>query len=229
MAIFFPGISRNFSGSGEGWIMKKITFILLAIFITIAANAGATPLLGSGNASGFTIIDRHQGTDIWSSTYDGYYNGSDYTGYYLGTVDSNQDTEANLETLISYYFGVSYDIDILEKIDAPDSSSGVFSVTYNNPATSGTWSTESSSPAVAVTFYTVKASTEYSLYYVDPALQVGDWVTYHLLNNGGQIPEVSHISASLVPADPIPEPATILLFSTGLVGLVGAGMRKKRK
>lgn len=209
--------------------MKKITFSVLVLFISTTASAVATPLIGSMGASGYEILDRSQVTDTWSIPYEGYFNSSDYTGYYLGTVDSVHDAETDLEALISYYLDSPYDITILEKVNSPDASSGDLSVSYNDPATSGTWSTALSDPAVAVNFYTVKSGTEYALYFVDPALQDGDWVTYHLLNNGGQIPLISHLSASLVPVNEVPEPRTMLLFGSGLFGLASMRMRKRKK
>ncbi len=40
---------------------------------------------------------------------------------------------------------------------------------------------------------------------------------------------VNTISSTMTLIDPVPEPATMLLFGTGLVGLIGSRLRKKKK
>jgi hypothetical protein len=215
--------------------MAKIIVIVIAYFMATVATGMADPLKLSG-ASGYTIYDRSVVTDEWNSSYGGYSStGGDYTGFYLGTIRGNYDEEAtDLENLISHYLGSSYEIYSFARVaaESTETSSGAFSVTYDEPdedgeSFSGTWSTVDSDPAVAVNFYTIKGSNEFSLYYVDPALQSGKWVTYHLLNGGSNVPGVSHISASMIPA-PVPEPATMFLMGVGITGLIGLRLRRKK-
>lgn len=60
----------------------------------------------------------------------------------------------------------------------------------------------------------------------DPENQDDIWqITF--LNNGGNIPELSHLSLYGRDVTPVPEPTTMLLLGTGLIGLA-AGVRRKR-
>ncbi len=52
-------------------------------------------------------------------------------------------------------------------------------------------------------------------------------LVYNYMGGGQQQVNLKIKSSNIV--DPIPEPATMLLFGTGLVGLVGSRLRKKKK
>ncbi len=158
-----------------------------------------------------------------------------YTGEWMFTMNGNDSntTEVTIETAINDWFdgeGIEHDLvdlDFYAKVDAPDSGDSVLSVTYDESRLFGTWSTGDQ----LIEFYSVKAAKEFAFYWIDGGASSGDWTTEHLLNNGGNIPAISHLSTWNAlpddPGDPVPEPSTVILLGCGLLGL--AAFKRKRK
>ncbi len=156
-----------------------------------------------------------------------------FSGEYMFTESNfNNDTPQNMEaieTRAEDWFltekGIVRDVDFdfYAKVNEPDTSSPGMTVTYYSGNLTGEWTTDD-----PIEFYTVKAGNDFALYWLDGGADAGYWSTEHLENNGGNIPEVSHLS-TWNPVEPIPEPATIFLFGTGLVGIAGYRRHKKKK
>ena len=212
--------------------MFKVLSVMLFVFF-LCSQVWGTPIIGydfssdSGNNWGnFSVIDRSGGT----------YFGTNWTGEYLGTIQLNNDSSELLEYLIGIYLDDPlYSIVSYDKVDIPENTSSAGSLTndtdgdgnfltvsWDNEVKSGEWNT---SP-LYTSFYSVKGSDEFALYYVDPAVISGIWTTAHLLNNGGQIPSLSHLDAVTTSA-PVPEPTTMLLSGIGLMGM-GFYLRRKK-
>ena len=161
-----------------------------------------------------------------------------FSGEYMFTVSGNDTTvnisavEVQAETWFSDVHSIDRDVtfSFYDKVNEPDTTSVQMTVTYNSGNQDGTWTTD-----LPVEFYTVKASKEFALYWLgDSGASSGIWSTEHLLNGGGQQPAISHLStwntvASTDPNQPVPEPTTVVLFGLGLAGLVGMGIKKRRK
>ncbi len=156
-----------------------------------------------------------------------------YSGTYLFTsVTPGNDNPTTLSPYLSDFVGlintmIEPDVgtfDLYDKLDAPATTGSDMAVTYYSGNKTGEWTTED-----PVQFYTVKASTEFAVYWLDPASTFGYWSTEHLRNGGGNIPSISHLSMwnSTDEPPPVPEPATFILLGGGLVGLAFYRRRQK--
>ena len=167
------------------------------------------------------------------------------SGDYLGTVVADVEpggvndnivlVEAVLHQIGGDFAGV--ELTGYSKVESPatSSSEGNFSMylTYWGDG-SGEWATFE--PVVAspipegstlVDFYVVKGSTQFALYWEDPAAAYGTWNVENLRTATGGVPSISHFTGYTTGGASVPEPATILLLGCGLLGV--AGVRKFKK
>ena len=113
-----------------------------------------------------------------------------------------------------------YDGSGLDPIANPESIGGAYA--------SGTYEVNTSVFSSGIEFYAIKASTYYAFYYENPAEVNGSWSTYDLwlAKGAGEILQVSHWTGYNGSGAPVPEPATMLMLGSGLVGLAGFGRKK---
>jgi len=200
--------------------MIKHSIAIVVLLVGFAVNL---------NAALFTTEDVSKyGT--WNESYHGY-SGGEWSGYLVGTFAGN---DGGIVSWAEQYLRTSFDSYVLDKGEYEDGSftpeegsPGVFSATANEGGLGGTWTCVA---PYELGFYSVKAGNSWALYFVDPAQSSGVWSTIHLnVGAAGAIqPEISHLSAvASAGAPPVPEPAPIHLFGSGLIGL--AGFRKKFK
>ncbi len=232
--------------------MKKWIFLFLCLILCgVGGQAFALSLFDVTdpiNGIDYTIVDRHRLDtdpilDVWYDSHDGYKADVDnaFSGYYIGTItqingksaneNESPEGQAHLLNLINYFLDNTCEIISYDKVDASSTTSTLeepfLTVDYDLDEKSGSWATTGTTP-LEVNFYIVKSGPEFALYYLDPAKDRGTWITDHL--GDGEVKEISHLSVVVTDCpDPVPEPATMMLFGTGLIGMSGLVRRKRKK
>jgi hypothetical protein len=194
--------------------MKKILIIAFASILLMTTNSFAIPIL---NDTGSGFIDTFDD----GSSYGTYTNSGSLWFIQSGNNPGNPAFIESLEIRVEDRFGFNAD-------DFDLFSTGVSTVRYDQGLT-GTWAATSSD---LISLYIVKAGTAYATYIVNPAAGTGSWSTYDLWRwgaNSGADLEISHFtgfSSTDIPT-PVPEPATLILLTTGLASVAVVSRRKK--
>ncbi len=124
-------------------------------------------------------------------------NAAAYSGTFMFKLSGNDSNTplATIEFNINKWFSDNnilhdaVDLDPYSKVDAPGVGNDFMTLTYAADRMSGEWFTDE-----AVEFYSVKAGTEFAFYWVEGGATSGTWSTEHLLNKGGKVPAISHLS-----------------------------------
>ena len=160
-----------------------------------------------------------------------YVNTGEFMDVYSGNNNNVGDVEYEIITWLNTYYP-SYDTTDFTLVDTT-SAVDVFFYDYDGNSSggataSGTYQVDTSIYSGGIEFYAVKAGDAYALYYEAGGEDYGSWSTFDLWAAGhpGNSLDISHFTGYNGSSAPVPEPATMLLLGSGLIGLAGLGRKK---
>jgi len=195
--------------------MKVLFFrmvLMMILVVGMATNAYAVPIINTGQET------FENGTNY------GYYANSGnflFTSYGAG-LPGNNDGD-HFDALYNYMLN-NYSVEL-------NGTGQVNYTPYDN--NSGTWAAVA--PVEAISYYAVKAGNYFAMYEVFPAEATGSWSTYDIWalglkgSGGNDGLQISHYTGYNPSVAPVPEPATLLLLGSGLLGVLAVSRKKFKK
>jgi len=192
--------------------MKRIflLFMLIAAIITWSSGMSlATPVTNTDQflADGTTLYSRWTNSGRWLFT---------VAGNNLGNTTRLEEVEEMVKS------SLGPQIELV--------ATSFVSSTPEPDMKSGTWQTVA--PLGTIEFYAVKAGNAFAMYQVVSPDSTGSWSTYDIWKLGlqgiggrGGL-EVSHFTGYNPGGAPVPEPATMLLLGSGLMGFAVFSRKK---
>ncbi len=191
--------------------MKRVIFgcclAVALLFLSLPARAGVIDQSAPSYSGTFMFVyqgnDNHKGlTAMLTMINDWFRNTGNYEGDYLNSLE------------------------LLDKFSESPSEKGIVDLTFANRK-GGAWT--STEP---IEFYAVKGGNVVAMYWLEHGADSGLWSTEHLINGGGNQPDLSHLSIfnplARFNTVPTPEPASLLLLGGGLLGLAILRRRARR-
>jgi len=202
--------------------MKKFFFALL-VFLAMAATSVASPVnFDLGTGSYIDTSATGSGLLMWTNVYDQVRNeafilseGEDYTFLFsmMGTTEDwvNND-DLNPQSVTAY---MDFDMPTNSNVSIPGFTVGTTAHWAFNQGWEATWSPQTVSLGDG-TVFTVTLS--------DTSFQSGFWTGPDGLCGNAYANVFATVTLD---QEPVPEPATFMLFGAGLVGLAGTTLRKR--